>query len=404
MRDETAATAAEMANLAAQATTAASRIGQVFTGGGSMAPVLGLIRGTEEWIAEQERLNGLTSEQITLESEIGRLRRDAKDAGAAVTDAELERLARERIAAEERRAAAARAAAAASRGGGGGNAELREANELNRDAERIIRSVRTATEEYNATLADLKRLLDAGAISQEVYGRAAAEAEERLAAATAAEREAALAKSDDPFEGARAGMQEYAEETLSTAEMIRDSVVDAFSAAEDAVGDFVRTGKLEVRSLVSSIIADMAQLMIRQRVLTPLANWLGGLGGGGAGAAAAGAASGGGGGFFSGLISGIGRVFGGERASGGPVAAGLPYLVGERGPELVIPRAAGTVVPNHALVGGRPMAINVNVSGARGNQEIMQMVQSGVMQGLRAYDAQLPDRVSKIGADPRFRG
>ena len=61
-------------------------------------------------------------------------------------------------------------------------------------------------------------------------------------------------------------------------------------------------------------------------------------------------------------------------------------------------------MPNHALVGGRPMAINVNVSGARGNQEIMQMVQSGVMQGLRAYDAQLPDRVSKIGADPRFRG
>ena len=45
MRDETAATAAEMANLAAQATTAASRIGQVFTGGGSMAPVQRLKRG-----------------------------------------------------------------------------------------------------------------------------------------------------------------------------------------------------------------------------------------------------------------------------------------------------------------------------------------------------------------------
>ena len=37
------------------------------------------------------------------------------------------------------------------------------------------------------------------------------------------------------------------------------------------------------------------------------------------------------------------------RAAGGPVMAGLPYLVGERGPELIVPRAPGRVIPNHAL-------------------------------------------------------
>jgi hypothetical protein len=39
----------------------------------------------------------------------------------------------------------------------------------------------------------------------------------------------------------------------------------------------------------------------------------------------------------------------GARALGGPVVAGKPYLVGERGPELVVPRRNGTVVPNHQL-------------------------------------------------------
>ena len=50
------------------------------------------------------------------------------------------------------------------------------------------------------------------------------------------------------------------------------------------------------------------------------------------------------------------------------------------------------------------MAIHVTVTGARGNAEIRAMVEAGVAQGLRAYDARLADRVARIGADPRFRG
>jgi phage-related minor tail protein len=95
------------------------------------------------------------------------------------------------------------------------------------------------------------------------------------------------------------------------------------------------------------------------------------------------------------------------RAAGGPVLAGRPYLVGERGPELIVPRAPGQVIPNHALGRGpaeRPVAITVQVTGARGNAEIRAMVEAGVAQGLRAYDARLADRVARIGADPRFRG
>lgn len=44
-----------------------------------------------------------------------------------------------------------------------------------------------------------------------------------------------------------------------------------------------------------------------------------------------------------------GEFFGGGKAMGGSVMANTPYLVGERGPELMIPQQTGTIVPNHDL-------------------------------------------------------
>lgn len=41
----------------------------------------------------------------------------------------------------------------------------------------------------------------------------------------------------------------------------------------------------------------------------------------------------------------------GGRAAGGPVSANQPYLVGEEGPEIVVPKSAGTVIPNQAIGG-----------------------------------------------------
>jgi hypothetical protein len=58
------------------------------------------------------------------------------------------------------------------------------------------------------------------------------------------------------------------------------------------------------------------------------------------------------------------------RALGGPVTGGTPYIVGENGPELFVPGASGTIVPNDVLAGsasragggggGNTYAINVN--------------------------------------------
>jgi len=73
-------------------------------------------------------------------------------------------------------------------------------------------------------------------------------------------------------------------------------------------------------------------------------------------------------GFFSFLTGTLGK-----RARGGPVTGGSPYIVGERGPELFVPGAGGTIVPNDKLGGGGDVNVVVNVdasgSSVEGNEQ-----------------------------------
>jgi len=68
-----------------------------------------------------------------------------------------------------------------------------------------------------------------------------------------------------------------------------------------------------------------------------------------------------GGGFGGGVDSALQDALrsASPRAAGGPIQASSPYLVGEQGPELVVPSHDGTVIPNGAL--GRDLVINVPV-------------------------------------------
>lgn len=60
----------------------------------------------------------------------------------------------------------------------------------------------------------------------------------------------------------------------------------------------------------------------------------------------------------------IGGMFGGGKASGGPVTGGTTYLVGEKGPELFTPSGNGTIIPNGAFGGKSGNTINITVNGA----------------------------------------
>jgi hypothetical protein len=53
------------------------------------------------------------------------------------------------------------------------------------------------------------------------------------------------------------------------------------------------------------------------------------------------------------FLTGGTSLFGGFRASGGPVAANTAYVVGERGREVFVPNTSGTIVPNEALSDGQ---------------------------------------------------
>ncbi|MFT4056158.1 MAG: tape measure protein [Novosphingobium sp.] len=112
---------------------------------------------------------------------------------------------------------------------------------------------------------------------------------------------------------------------------LNDGLADAITGAK-SLGD-------AFKNVANQIISDLLRIAIRQAIIKPLANALFGGSGGGGG--------------LGGLIGGIGKSIGisGARATGGPVAAGNTYLVGEKGPELFRPAGSGMIVPNHALKG-----------------------------------------------------
>ena len=63
----------------------------------------------------------------------------------------------------------------------------------------------------------------------------------------------------------------------------------------------------------------------------------------------------------------------GGRSKGGPVTKNGSFVVGEKGPELFVPKRSGTIIPNDKLAGGGSTNINVNIdasgSSVQGNEQ-----------------------------------
>jgi hypothetical protein len=84
------------------------------------------------------------------------------------------------------------------------------------------------------------------------------------------------------WQAVTAALAEYATKAREIGGEIGSALVGAFQSAETAIGDFVKTGKLDMRDLVTSMIADLAKLAARRFILGPIANALSGaLGGAG---------------------------------------------------------------------------------------------------------------------------
>ena len=57
------------------------------------------------------------------------------------------------------------------------------------------------------------------------------------------------------------------------------------------------------------------------------------------------------------------------RATGGPVAPGAGYIVGERGPELFVPTSAGRIEPSAGHAGARAVNVSIRVVAPEGSNQ-----------------------------------
>lgn len=124
---------------------------------------------------------------------------------------------------------------------------------------------------------------------------------------------------------------EDAKKSLSaTAAFAEQMGADMRRSLADFLFDPFKEGLDGMLSGFVDMLRQMVAQIAAQQLLTSFFTWGSGLGGGM-------------GNFFGGLLKGITG-----KAAGGPVMGGTPYLVGERGPELFVPRSSGTIMPNGA--------------------------------------------------------
>ena len=85
----------------------------------------------------------------------------------------------------------------------------------------------------------------------------------------------ALDKEKNGFAAIPRALKEYAESAKRMGEDIGKVIVGAFDSAADALAEFVKTGKLSISDLATSIIADFARIAFKSYIMGPIASGLG---------------------------------------------------------------------------------------------------------------------------------
>ena len=221
------------------------------------------------------------------------------------------------------------------------------------------------------------------------------------------------------------------EELKATIQLIKDfkeGIVDSFDAAGTAIsntigqaivsGESFRQSMLDIfQNIVSQVISLIIQLTIVDKILKEVKASIEGSKSTSFGGVLADATAG----FFAGLGNVIlganlnsgssltgssfagettgSMVYGGGMAGGGSVNANMPYMVGERGAEMFVPKSAGNIINNSQLGsgGGGNIVIEQNLNFATG---VSQTVRAEILNLLPAIQE------STLGAvrDARLRG
>jgi hypothetical protein len=170
------------------------------------------------------------------------------------------------------------------------NRALESANRSRGAARDLAESVRAPLESWQA-LRDAVRGSDQDGADALTEATGAAERLEtalddagRAATGAGAAAKPATEAAVTGWQAVTAALSDYASRAREIGGDIGQSLVGAFQSAESAVGEFVKTGKLNFRDLVTSLLADLAQLAARRFILGPIANALSGALGGAGGA------------------------------------------------------------------------------------------------------------------------
>lgn len=207
---------------------------------------------------------------------------------------------------------------------------LDAANEKLRSAAAGYIDLIDPVEKYRRQLEEIAQLTEAGLLTQDQATEATFAIQQQIDAA--------------------AGFGEQLRENKSIADELGLTFSSAF---EDAV-----VGGKKFSDVLKGLEQDIARIIIRKSVTEPLGNAISGI--------------------FSGINWGSIFGFGGGRAAGGPVYPGQYYVVGENGPEVLLPNTGGTVVPNSALGGGGNVQIiqHIHVDSRSDQSSILQAMQS----------------------------
>jgi lambda family phage tail tape measure protein len=183
----------------------------------------------------------------------------------------------------------------------------------------VREAVAALAEAMRSSGADTEGALDAAAAGAQRVTDALDQAEAAAGRAGSAGRQAGTdtargaAKALTGWQAATAALSDYASKARDIGGDVGKALVGAFTSAENAVAEFVKTGKLNFRDLVTSLLADLAKLAARRFILGPIANAL------------------------SGALGGAGGIFANILHAGG--------MVGSAGPSRMVPAMAFAAAP-----------------------------------------------------------
>jgi tape measure domain-containing protein len=214
-------------------------------------------------------------------------------------------------------------------------------NELFIERQKLLKRLATAQENNNKrAINSLKRQIQA---NKDAMGPIKEKLDEERKTSAEMERQNKLKKEQE----------EQLRKNQEEAEKLRDKMTEVGEEIESSIKNNLReaiTGAQSFGQAMTNVLNKIRDKIIDAQIDKILGNF-----GENFGKSASGGKGKGIGGF-------VGKLLGGLFADGGRPPVGKASIVGERGPELFVPKVAGTIIPNNKLDGGDNTTNIVNVS------------------------------------------